>query len=116
MLLGMERYEWESINLQQKPIAKINIFKKQGSEAYLRGFEIVYSDGSSVTANSKEGELAHTVDFEQNDEFVGMTMKVTTEDDKRPRQLGFTLMRNGSGSASSASPAQQVPAAMSMGS
>ena len=45
--------------------------------------------------NSVNGIEAETIRFEANDELVGMTCINTSESDKRPRQLGFTLLRNG---------------------
>ena len=93
-LLGMERHAWESLTLQQKPILKMNIFKKAGSEAYMRGIQIIYRDGESDTVNSTDGALAGTVDFEDFDELVGMSLNVTSEGDKRPRRFGLTLLRN----------------------
>ena len=94
-ILGMARHAWDSIMLQQKPIQKINIYKKPGDgEAYMRGFEIIYQNGSSDTINSNNGDLAQTIHFEDYDELVGMTVAVTSESDKRPRRFGFSLMRN----------------------
>ena len=93
--IGMARHEWESITLQQKPIQKINIYKKPGDgEAYMRGFEIFYHNGSSDTINSNNGDLAGTIMFEEYDELVGLTMSVTSDSDRRPRRFGFTIMRN----------------------
>ena len=43
---------------------------------------------------SDNGVEAGTVDFEENDVFVGMTLQCNSESDKRPRRFGFTLMRN----------------------
>ena len=91
----MARHAWDSVMLQQKPIQKINIYKKPGdAEAYMRGFEIIYQNGSSDTVNSTNGDLVNTIHFEDYDELVGMTVAVTSESDKRPRRFGFSLMRN----------------------
>ena len=100
-LLGMERHAWESLTLQPKPILKMNIFKKSGSEAYMRGIQIIYRDGASDTVNSTDGGLAGTIDFEDYDELVGMTMNVTSESDKRPRRFGLTLMRDSASNSES---------------
>ena len=109
-LLGMERHAWEHLNLQQKPILKVNIFKKRGSEAYMRGLQIIYRDGATDTVNSTDGERAGTVEFEDFDELVGMTLNVTTEGDKRPRRFGLTLMRNStSNSVSYVAPTIEEP-------
>ena len=60
----------------------------------MRGFEIIYQNGSSDTVNSTNGDLVNTIHFEDYDELVGMTVAVTSESDKRPRRFGFSLMRN----------------------
>ena len=60
----------------------------------MRGFEIIYKNGSSDTVNSNNGDLVNTLHFEDYDELVGLTVAVTSESDRRPRQFGFTLMRN----------------------
>ena len=59
----------------------------------MRGFQICYRNGEQQTVNSVDGDLSGTVEFNQGDELVGITVKVTTESDKRPRLIGFTLMR-----------------------
>ena len=60
----------------------------------MRGFEIIYQNGSSDTINSTNGDLVNTIHFEEYDELVGLTVAVTTESDKRPRRIGFSIMRN----------------------
>ena len=79
----------------------MNIFKKSGSEAYMRGIQIIYRDGESDTVNSTDGGLAGTIDFEDYDELVGMTLNVTSESDKRPRRFGLTLMRDSASNSES---------------
>ena len=108
----MERHAWEHLNLKQKPILKMNIFKKSGSEAYMRGIQIIYRDGESDTVNSTDGNLSGTIEFEEFDELVGLTLNVTSESDKRPRRFGLTLMRNAnSNSVSYVEPVIEEPQA-----
>ena len=92
-VLGNIRHSWETTTLQQTPIEKILIYKK--NEDYMRGFKIHYRNGQEQVVNSVNGIEAETIRFEANDELVGMTCINTSESDKRPRQLGFTLLRNG---------------------
>ena len=93
-VLGNARHEWMTTTLNQTPIEKIEIYKKNNEE-YMRGFKIFYRNGQEQVINSITGIEAETIRFEQNDELVGMTCISTSESDKRPRQLGFTLLRNG---------------------
>ena len=75
------------------PLQKIIIFKK--NEEYLRGFKIVYRNGSSDMINSSEGPEAGTIEFQENDVLIGITTMCLSDSDKKPRQFGFTVMRNG---------------------
>ena len=43
--------------------------------------------------NSDAGHEVGTIDFEEHDEFVGMTVG-TQDEEKRPRKVGFTLMKS----------------------
>ena len=43
--------------------------------------------------NVTEGELVGIVDFGPQDVLVGMTVKVTSSSERRPRQIGLTVMR-----------------------
>ena len=60
----------------------------------MRGFKIVYKNGSDDVIGSDSGIEAGTVTFEENDVLVGMTLQCNSETDKRPRRFGFTVMRN----------------------
>ena len=61
--------------------------------------------------NSTDGGLAGTIDFEDYDELVGLTVNVTSESDKRPRRFGLTLMRDSaSNSESYSEPIVEMPA------
>ena len=62
----------------------------------MRGFKIFYRDGTDQVINSIEGTNKGTVNFEATDVLVGMTIIFTSEGDKRPRKIGFTINRNGS--------------------
>ena len=62
----------------------------------MRGFKIFYRDGTDQVINSIEGTNKGTVNFEATDVLVGMTVIFTSEGDKRPRKIGFTINRNGS--------------------
>ena len=46
-ILGQTRYEWQDVVLRNTPIQKIHIYKKDGSDSYMRGFEILYRDEST---------------------------------------------------------------------
>ena len=43
---------------------------------------------------SDNGLDAGTVDFEEGEVLVGMTVECNSESDKRPRRFGFTKMRS----------------------
>ena len=45
--------------------------------------------------NSSEGPEAGTIEFQENDVIIGITTMCLSEGDKKPRQFGFTVMRNG---------------------
>ena len=75
------------------PIQKITVFEK--NDAYMRGFRIHYRNGSSEVINSADGTEAGTINFNEGDTLVGINVVCTSGDDKRPRKLGFTLMRGG---------------------
>ena len=65
---------------------------------------------------SDNGLDAGTVNFEESDVLVGLTLQCNSESDKRPRRFGFTKMSRSA--SSSGSSLQQVPnaAAINMGS
>ena len=46
-IMGETRYSWAEAELHQRPIQKIHVYNKNGSDSYMRGFEIVYRDGST---------------------------------------------------------------------
>ena len=46
-ILGETRYGWEETELYQRPIQKIHVHGKTSSDSYMRGFEIVYRDGTT---------------------------------------------------------------------
>ena len=43
--------------------------------------------------NSDAGNVAGTIDFDDHDELVGMTVG-TMDDEKRPRKFGLSIMKN----------------------
>ena len=45
--------------------------------------------------NSDTGPVAETITFESGDELVGLTVVNSSENDRRPRQIGLTILRNG---------------------
>ena len=90
---GDERHDWVTTYLHQTQIEKIVVIKK--NEEYMKGLKIFYRDGQQQVINDDEGVEAETVIFEPNDELIGMTCISAREKHERPRQLGFTLLRNG---------------------
>ena len=44
--------------------------------------------------NDDGGLEAGTIEFEEYDELVGMTVHCTSQSERRPRRFGFTIMRN----------------------
>ena len=60
-LMGTKRHEFEQIYLNQAPIQKIVVYKK--NEDYLRGFKIVYRNGNADMVNSSQGPVAGTIEF-----------------------------------------------------
>ena len=60
----------------------------------MRGFKIMYRDGQSDIINSDNGTSSGTIDFEQYDEFVGITVASVSDSETKPRRIGFTLMRD----------------------
>ena len=78
----------------------------------MRGFKIIYRNGETDLINSEVGTVAGTIDFEEGDVLVGLTLQCSSENDKRPRKFGFTIMRN----AQSSSFSQQAAAAIAAGS
>ena len=86
------KYEPETLTLQKKAIRKIDIMAKSG-DAYMKGFVITYLDDECDIINSGDGYLAQTIDFGPLDELVGITISETSESDKRPRKIGFTIMK-----------------------
>ena len=59
----------------------------------MRGFRILYRNGRSDAVNSTNGVEVGIVNFKEGDELVGLTLVCSSENDKRPRQLGFTIAR-----------------------
>ena len=45
--------------------------------------------------NSSEGPEAGSIDFQESDVLIGITTLCLSDNDKKPRQFGFTVMRNG---------------------
>ena len=90
-LFGFKKYEFETITLKNKPIESIQVVKK--NEEYLRGFRINYRNGRSQIMNSTSGIEQGQVTFKEGDELVGFTVVCTSPEDKRPRKIGFTIMR-----------------------
>ena len=66
---------------------------KKTDDNYTRGFKITYRSGVTDVINSDAGNEAGTIDFEEHDELVGMTV-CTMEDEKRPRKFGFSIMKS----------------------
>ena len=66
----------ESITLQKKSILNIDVFRNDDRFYSLRGFTINYRDGEpdviGLSGSSKE-----TVDFEEDDVLVGLTVQTT---------------------------------------
>lgn len=60
----------------------------------MRGFKITYRNGEEDLINSCTGPCAGTIDFEEGDVLVGLTIQSNSDSDKRPRRFGFTIMRN----------------------
>jgi len=82
----------ETCILQKKAIKKIDIMSKSG-DAYMKGLVITYVDDESDIINSGDGYLVQTIEFGPLDELVGITVDETSESDKRPRKIGFTIMK-----------------------
>ena len=61
----------------------------------MRGFIIFYHNGEKQVVNSDTGTEVETIVFERGDELIGLTVLNTSDDDRRPRQVGFTILRNG---------------------
>ena len=61
----------------------------------MRGFKIFYKNGSSDLINSADGSEAGTIDFQENDVLIGVTTMSLSENDRKPRRFGFTVMRGG---------------------
>ena len=59
----------------------------------MRGFKITYRNGQTDLINSENGIDAGTIEFEDNDVLVGMTVHCNSDSDRRPRKFGFTIMR-----------------------
>ena len=92
-MMGQTRYQWMEVELRNSPIEKIHIYKKNGSDAYMRGFEILYRDEQTQVVNSIEGTCCGVVNLGPNDVLVGCQMKVTNAGELNPRQLGLLVMR-----------------------
>ena len=104
----MNRHALQSVTLKALPIAKIQVYGKD-SGSYMRGFRITYRDGQTDLVNSDTGPLSGTIDFQTNDELVGITLACNSQSDKRPRLFGFTIMRNPN-TAAAPFPAEAVAA------
>ena len=65
------------------------------NDEYMRGFKIFYRNQESQVINSETGTQVEVIPFGQGDELIGLTVLNTSENDRRPRQIGFTLLRNG---------------------
>lgn len=61
----------------------------------MRGMIIFYRNQEKQVVNSDTGPVADTVTFEQGDELVGMTVVNSSQNDRRPRQISLTILRNG---------------------
>ena len=92
--MGTTRHTWVTNTLHEQPIDRVQFIRKSNDE-YMRGMKIHYRDGTSQVINSDSGEDAGTFQFEQGDMLIGLNMKCTSPSDKRPRQLGFILLRGG---------------------
>ena len=88
-IMGETRYSWAEAELYQRPIQKIHVYNKHGSDSYMRGFEILYRDGTTQNINSINGEIKGTVDFGPDDILVGMTWRQSSF----PKQIGIMVMR-----------------------
>ena len=62
----------------------------------MRGFRVHYRNGQTTVVNSDQGIEAETIHFEKYDELIGMTVFCTSSSDKKPRRIGFTILRNAS--------------------
>ena len=60
----------------------------------MRGFKLTFHGGDTVLINSDNGTDAGTIIFEEFDELVGVKVVSMSEENNRPRKIGFTLMRN----------------------
>ena len=60
----------------------------------MRGFKINFRNGQNQLVGS-EGDNVGTINFEENDVLIGMTVRFNSQSDRRPRRFGFTLIRNG---------------------
>ena len=91
-ILGFQRHAWESFTLRDQQIKSITIIKKS-DDNYTRGFKILYRSGVTDVINSDAGNEAGTIEFDEHDALVGMTV-CTLDDEKRPRKFGFSIMKN----------------------
>ena len=69
----------------------------------MRGFKIYYRNGQTDLIGSEDGLDAGTVEFDESDVLVGMTLHCNSESDKRPRRFGFTKMSRSAPSFNSSS-------------
>ena len=60
----------------------------------MRGLKIFYRNGSSQNINTDNGNECATVNFEPGDTFIGMTCILSAPDNKKPRRMGITILRN----------------------
>ena len=61
----------------------------------MRGMIIFYRNQEKQVVNSDTGPVAETVTFEAGDELVGLTVVNSSQNDRRPRQISLTILRNG---------------------
>ena len=92
-LMGMSKHAIQSVTLKQEPIRNIKVFRKS-NDGYLRGFKITYRNGQTDLINSEDGLEAGTIEVEDNEVLVGITLACSSESDKRPRRFGFTFMKS----------------------
>ena len=92
-LMGMSKHAIQSVTLKQEPIRNIKVFRKS-NDGYMRGCKITYRNGQTDLINSEDGLEAGTIEVEDNEVLVGITLACSSESDRRPRRLGFTFMKS----------------------
>ena len=61
----------------------------------MRGLIIFYRNQEKQVVNSDTGPVAETVTFEPGDELAGLTVVNSSQNDRRPRQISLSILRNG---------------------